>query len=156
MFSKELFGKRIMELRKSHQEKQPILADLLGVSVGHISEIERGNRTTSPERIALLCEHYHVSADYLLGLTDDPEPRWYGGRITVGAPLQSAEASPALYGAFFVAPGRPHHGCPGLRRATGGDAALSPLTAAPFPQGEVAKAAPTSSGLQAHILFASA
>ena len=76
MFSKELFGKRIMELRKSHQEKQPVLADLLGVSVGHISEIERGNRTTSPERIALLCEHYHVSADYLLGLTDDPEPRW--------------------------------------------------------------------------------
>ena len=48
MFSKELFGKRIMELRKSHQEKQPVLADLLGVSVGHISEIERGNRTTSP------------------------------------------------------------------------------------------------------------
>ena len=76
MFSKELFGKRIMELCKNHQEKQPILADLLGVSVGHISEIERGNRTTSPERIALLCEHYHVSADYLLGLTDDPEPRW--------------------------------------------------------------------------------
>ena len=76
MFSKELFGKRIMELRKNHQEKQPILADLLGVSGGHISEIERGNRTTSPERIALLCEHYHVSADYLLGLTDDPEPRW--------------------------------------------------------------------------------
>ena len=33
MFSKELFGKRIMELRKNHQEKQPILADLLGVSV---------------------------------------------------------------------------------------------------------------------------
>lgn len=74
MFSKELFGQRILALRKSHNEKQPLLAELLDVSVGHISEIERGNRTTSPERIVLLCEHYNVSADYLLGLIDEPKP----------------------------------------------------------------------------------
>ena len=42
---------------------------------GHISEIERGNRTTSAERIALICEHYQVSSDYLLGLVDDPRSR---------------------------------------------------------------------------------
>ena len=41
-----------------------------------VSEIERGNRTTSAERIALICEHYGVSADYLLGLTDDPKPNY--------------------------------------------------------------------------------
>ena len=76
MFSKELSGKKLLELRKQNGEKQAVLATLLGVSTGHISEIERGNRATSAERIVLICEHYHVSADYLLGLTDDPEPRW--------------------------------------------------------------------------------
>ena len=76
MFSKELFGKRLMQLRKEHHETQPALAELLGVGKSQISEIENGNHTTSAERIVLLCEHYHVSADYLLGLTDDPTPRW--------------------------------------------------------------------------------
>ena len=75
MFSKELFGQRLLALRREKKEKQATLAELLGVSVGHISEIERGHRRTSAERIVLLCEHYKVSADYLLGLTDDPRPR---------------------------------------------------------------------------------
>lgn len=75
MFSKELFGERIRDQRKKHNEVQEDLAKILDVRVSHISEIERGNRTTSPERIVLLCEHYKVSADYLLGLTDNPKPR---------------------------------------------------------------------------------
>lgn len=74
MFSKELFGQRVFELRKSHGDTQPTLAALLGVGKSQISEIENGNHTTSAERIAILCEYYHVSADYLLGLTDDPKP----------------------------------------------------------------------------------
>ena len=75
MFSKELFGQRILQLRKQHNETQTDLAELLNVGKGHISEIERGNRTTSAERIALICEHYRVSADYLLGLVDEPTSR---------------------------------------------------------------------------------
>ncbi|RKI65416.1 XRE family transcriptional regulator [bacterium 1xD42-67] len=76
MFTKDLFGKRILEQRTRCCETQAVLAELLGVKKNHISEIERGNRTTSAERIALICEHYKVSADYLLGLTDDPEPKY--------------------------------------------------------------------------------
>ena len=75
MFSKELFGQRILQLRKQHNETQKDLAELLDVGKGHISEIERGNRTTSAERIALIGEHYQVSSDYLLGLVDDPQAR---------------------------------------------------------------------------------
>ena len=75
MFSKELFGQRILQLRKQHNGAQKDLAELLDVGKGHISEIERGNRTTSAERIALICEHYQVSSDYLLGLVDDPQAR---------------------------------------------------------------------------------
>lgn len=74
MFSKQLFGQRIWELRNSRKETQSVLAELLGVGKSQISEIENGKHTTSAERIAILCEHYNVSADYLLGLTDNPAP----------------------------------------------------------------------------------
>lgn len=74
MFSKELFGKRILEARKKANENQEILSKLLDVNKSHISEMETGKKTTTPEKITLICRHYHISADYLLGLTDDPTP----------------------------------------------------------------------------------
>ncbi|MCI8914034.1 MAG: helix-turn-helix transcriptional regulator [Lawsonibacter sp.] len=77
MFSKELFGQRISKIRTSQNETQAALAEILGVKKNQVSEIERGNRTTSAERIALICQHYGVSADYLLGLTDDPTPKYF-------------------------------------------------------------------------------
>lgn len=75
MFDQALFGRRLMALRKSKGEKQPDLAEVLGVSVPQISEMERGNKGTTMEKLFLLCQHYQVSADYLLGLTDDPEQK---------------------------------------------------------------------------------
>ena len=39
-----------------------------------ISELERGSASTTLEKLSLICQHYNVSADYLLGLTDEPEP----------------------------------------------------------------------------------
>ena len=75
MFSKEVFGLRLREIRKEKKETQDDLARLLDVGKSHISEMERGNRTTTAEKIALICEHYKISADYLLGLSDDPTPR---------------------------------------------------------------------------------
>ena len=74
MFHKERFASRLRQLREVAGERQQTLAELLQVSVNQISEMERGRKTTSFERLVLLCEHYHVSADYLLGLSDDPRP----------------------------------------------------------------------------------
>lgn len=76
MFSKELFGQRVLEQRKKSGETQKVLAQMLGVGDTQITEIERGRATTSAERIALICQHYGVSSDYLLGLTDDPVPKY--------------------------------------------------------------------------------
>ena len=76
MFSKELFGQRLLEQRKKRGETQKALAQALGVGDTQILEIEHGRATTTAERIALICEHYGVSADYLLGLTDDPVPNY--------------------------------------------------------------------------------
>ena len=60
---------------QKNRETQDDLALILDVGKSHISEMERGNRTTTAEKIVLICAHYHISSDYLLGLSDDPQPR---------------------------------------------------------------------------------
>ena len=73
MFSKELFGKRVSEIRKQNYETQKNLGEAIGMSSNNVSEMEGGKKTTTSEKIARICRHYHVSADYLLGLSDDPQ-----------------------------------------------------------------------------------
>ena len=75
-----MFGERLAELRKLNDDTQQILADKIGFSVW-----ENGRRATSFDRLAAICIHYNVSADYLLGLTDiDPsdEARKQRQRLT--------------------------------------------------------------------------
>lgn len=74
MFSSEFFGQRLKAIRKNAGEKQEDLGLVLGVRKSQISELERGSASTTLERFTLICEHYNVSADYLLGLTDEPKP----------------------------------------------------------------------------------
>ncbi len=71
MFSKILFGQRVQEVRKLHNETQKELGEIIGTKPNNVSEVESGKRTTTAENIAKLCRYYHVSADYLLGLSDD-------------------------------------------------------------------------------------
>ena len=71
MFSKELFGERLRECRKQRRETQDALAEVLNVTKTQVSDMEKGSKTTTLEKLALICEHYKVSADYLLGLTDE-------------------------------------------------------------------------------------
>ena len=75
MFSKELFGQRLYEIRKKNHETQTDLGAVLGIAKSRVSEIESGKNTTTAEKIALICEHYKISADYLLVLSDNPEPQ---------------------------------------------------------------------------------
>lgn len=79
MFSKEIFGQRLYEVRVQHNETQDELGVAISTKRTAVSGMECGNRTTTAEKIALICRHYHVSADYLLGLSDDPQggcERW--------------------------------------------------------------------------------
>lgn len=74
LFNKKVFGERLREVRKQRGEAQTAIAKLIDVSVPQVSDMENGKKTTTVEKMALICEHYRVSADYLLGLTDDPAP----------------------------------------------------------------------------------
>ncbi len=71
MFSKENFGSRIRQLRLARNENQKALADHLGVTVTQVSDMENGKVSTTLEKLVLICEHYQVSSDYLLGLSDE-------------------------------------------------------------------------------------
>ena len=71
MFSREIFAQRLLELRKDRGETQDQLAQILRVKKAQISEMENGKKTTTLEKLVLICEHYKVSSDYLLGLSDE-------------------------------------------------------------------------------------
>ena len=72
MFSKELFGRRLREIRQKNGESQKMLGAFLGLSTPQISEMKKKKKTTTAEKIALICRHYKISSDYLLGLKDEP------------------------------------------------------------------------------------
>ncbi|MDM8238060.1 helix-turn-helix transcriptional regulator [Pseudoflavonifractor phocaeensis] len=72
MFHKDLYGLRLKRLRKEAGETQAELAALLGVKPNQVVEMENGRKTTTFEKLVLICQHYQVSADYLLGLIDEP------------------------------------------------------------------------------------
>ena len=72
MFSKELFGQRLRAIRKAAKEKQEDLAVVIDVQKSQISEMENGKKKTTVEKVALIFEHYGVSADYLVGFKDEP------------------------------------------------------------------------------------
>ena len=74
MFHKDLYGLRLKKLRTQTGEKQADLAQLLGVKPNQVVEMENGRKTTTFEKLTIICQHYNVSADYLLGLIDEPRP----------------------------------------------------------------------------------
>ncbi len=74
MLHKDVFCMRVKKLRKARKEQQVDLADAIGVKQSTISDIENGRRTTSFDKLAAICQHYNVSADYLLGLIEEPRP----------------------------------------------------------------------------------
>jgi len=68
----ELFAQRVRELRKQRNLSQKELGEALGLTQKAISTIESGNRVTTIEKLILLAKFLDVSADYLLGLKDEP------------------------------------------------------------------------------------
>ena len=76
MLDKKLMGERLRMAREAKNISRKALAEMLDVTRTQISDIENGKSGTNLERFAQLCKLYQVSADYLLGITDDPA--WRG------------------------------------------------------------------------------
>ena len=69
-----LIGERLYDLRKDKGLSQDELGELLNINKHSISAYERG-RSEPPDEIKILfAKYFDVSVDYLLGLTDNPNP----------------------------------------------------------------------------------
>lgn len=65
---------RIRDLREDSDLKQRELAEILGCSQRVYSNYERGDLDIPTEVLIKLAQHYGVSVDYILGLTDNKMP----------------------------------------------------------------------------------
>ena len=69
-----LYIPRLKDLREDHDLSQQAVADYLGMKQPQYSRYERGKRSLPLRHLVTLAEYYHVSTDYLLGLTDHMRP----------------------------------------------------------------------------------
>jgi len=69
-----IFSERLIECRKAKKKKQHEVAEHIGKSESAYSSYEQGRNTPGPEDIAKLAVYFGVTSDYLLGLSDDPNP----------------------------------------------------------------------------------
>ena len=68
-----VIGERLAEVRKDHKDRQADLAEKLHVTLYTIRSWEQEKSSPSNEMLVRICMLYHVSADYLLGLSNhDP------------------------------------------------------------------------------------
>ena len=64
---------RLKELREERRLSQVFLGMELGMNQNTISRYETGAREPSIKELILIADYFHVSIDYLLGRTDNPE-----------------------------------------------------------------------------------
>lgn len=78
---------RIRELREAHNFTQDFVAEAIDVSRITYVRYENDSRPMKAPELIRLATLYHVSVDYLLGLSDVPQPE--------GVPIQPYETTEA-------------------------------------------------------------
>ena len=69
-----MIGERLLELRKDANLTQDDLAAILNINKHSISSYER-DKSEPPDAIKIaIAQYFNVSVDYLVGLTDHPQP----------------------------------------------------------------------------------
>lgn len=65
---------RIRGIREDHDLTQAEVGKLLNKSQQGYNHIESGRAELKIEDLVKLCRYYNISADYLIGLSDEPIP----------------------------------------------------------------------------------
>jgi len=68
------YRQRLREIREDRDLSQADVGRLLHKSQQGYSHIENGRAELKIEDLIVLCQYYHLSADYVIGLTDKPRP----------------------------------------------------------------------------------
>lgn len=75
----DIFGKRLMDLRKQKNKSRQKAADELGISRASLEFYEKGLRLPNVEVLTKIAVYFNASTDYLLGLSKvkckDPEQK---------------------------------------------------------------------------------
>ena len=66
-----MIGERLKEIRRDAKDRQSDLAEKLNVSVQTIKSWEGEKSSPGHDFLVQICRLYNVSADYLLGLSDE-------------------------------------------------------------------------------------
>ena len=72
-FNQEKFSNRLKELRKENKITRENLANLLNTTHSVVSDYENKKKIISTPFLYTICKKYKISADYLLGKTNDPK-----------------------------------------------------------------------------------
>lgn len=69
-----MYYSRLKDLREDSDLVQKEVAAVLGIDQRVYSNYETGKREIPTRFVVKLAKFYHTSADYILGLTNDPKP----------------------------------------------------------------------------------
>ncbi|TPG93555.1 XRE family transcriptional regulator (plasmid) [Brevibacillus laterosporus] len=73
MFEKQIFADRLTKLLEKQNIKPSQLAKIAGITKQSIHTLQIGKTTPKLETICIIAEYLHVSIDYLVGRTNNPE-----------------------------------------------------------------------------------
>lgn len=65
---------RIRQIREDRDLSQETVAKVIKTTQQQYSKIETGRADISGEKLILLCKFYNLSADYILGISDNAKP----------------------------------------------------------------------------------
>ena len=68
------YTERIRDLREDKELTQADIARILKTSQSYYAQYENKKRKLPIDHLITLCQFYNVSADYILGLTNEPKP----------------------------------------------------------------------------------
>lgn len=68
------YAQRMKDQREDHDLTQQQIANILNIERSYYGKYERSIHPTPIDIIIKLCIYYNVSADYMLGFTDEPTP----------------------------------------------------------------------------------
>ncbi len=68
------FNERIRALREDNDQTQEHIAKIFNTTQRKISRLETGESEPNLTDIQQYCFHFNLSADYILGFTDNPIP----------------------------------------------------------------------------------
>lgn len=66
------YAQRLRDAREDKDLKQSDVAIILKTTQSYYAQYENGHRKLPIEHLITLCKYYNLSADYMLGIIDEP------------------------------------------------------------------------------------